>query len=109
MDSCSGQGSESLECFFDQVEEYTAFYGWDGQGARAYLQSTALLYVKRVRSADRREIQSSSSHTPSRDSPRRRSASRTDVPIAERGPRSAATARATDISPRNVLLNGSTE
>ncbi len=33
MDSYSGQGSESLEGFFDQVEEYTAFYGWDGQEA----------------------------------------------------------------------------
>ncbi len=27
MDSYSGQGNESLEGFFDQVEEYTAFYG----------------------------------------------------------------------------------
>ncbi len=29
MDSYSGQGSESLEGFFDHVEEYTAFYGWE--------------------------------------------------------------------------------
>ncbi len=28
-----GMGSESLEGFFDQVEEYTTFYGWDGQEA----------------------------------------------------------------------------
>ncbi len=50
MDSYSGQGSESLEGFFDQVEEYTAFYGWDGQEvcrqARAHLKNTALSYVK---------------------------------------------------------------
>ncbi len=45
MDSYSGQGSESLEGFFDQVEEYTAFYSWDGQ-ARALLNNTALSYVK---------------------------------------------------------------
>ncbi len=52
MDSYSGQGSESLEGFFDQVEEYTAFYGWDGQEAcrqaRAHLKNTALSYVKRA-------------------------------------------------------------
>ncbi len=48
--SYSGQGSESLEGFFDQVEEYTAFYGWDGQEAchqaRAHLKNMALSYVK---------------------------------------------------------------
>ncbi len=62
----------------------------------------------RVRSADRREIQSSLSCTPSRDSHRgwsasldRRSRSR-DAP-----PPSATTARATGISPRNAPLRGS--
>ncbi len=52
MDSYSGQGSESLKSFFDQVEEYTAFYGWDGQEAccqaLAYLKNTALSNVKRA-------------------------------------------------------------
>ncbi len=50
MDSYSGQGSESLEGFFDQVEEYTAFYGWDGRDAcrqvHAHLKNTVLSYVK---------------------------------------------------------------
>ncbi len=50
MESYSGQGSESLEGFFDQVKEYTAFYGWDGQEAchqaRAHLKNMALSYVK---------------------------------------------------------------
>ena len=57
MDSYSGQGSESLEGFFDKVEEYTAFYGWDGQEAcrqaRAHLKNTALSYVKRAPFAPR--------------------------------------------------------
>ncbi len=47
MDSCSGQRSESLEGFFDQVKEYIAFYGWDGQEACrqgcAHLKNTALV------------------------------------------------------------------
>ncbi len=50
MDSYSGQGSESLKGFFDQVEEYPAFYGWDEQEAchqaRVLLKNTALSYVK---------------------------------------------------------------
>ncbi len=50
MDTYSGQGSESLDGFFDQIEEYTAFYGWDGQEAchqaRANLKNMALSYVK---------------------------------------------------------------
>ncbi len=53
----SGQGSESLEDFFDQVEEYTGFYGWDGQKACcqacAYLKNTALSYVKHALFAPR--------------------------------------------------------
>ncbi len=57
MDSYSGQGSESQEVFFDQVEEYTALYGWDGQEAcrqvRAHLKNTVLSYVKRVPFAPR--------------------------------------------------------
>ncbi len=52
IDSYSDQGSESLEGFFDQVKEYTTFYGWDRQEACcqvcAHLKYTALSYVKRA-------------------------------------------------------------
>ena len=52
IDSYSGEGSERLEGFFDQVQEYTTFYGWDGQEAsrqvRALLKNTALSFVKRA-------------------------------------------------------------
>ncbi len=61
-----------------------------------------------VRSADRREIQSSSSRTPSRNRHRDDQPPPTDVSVAEMAIPSATAARATGISPRTALQKGST-
>ncbi len=52
MDVFEGEGNDQLDTFFDQVEEFAAFFYWDEREtcrqARAHLRGTALAYVKRA-------------------------------------------------------------
>ncbi len=52
MDVFKGEGNDQLDTFFDQVEEFAAFFHWDEREtcrqARAHLRGTALAYVKRA-------------------------------------------------------------
>ncbi len=52
MDVFKGEGNNQLDTFFDQVEEFAAFFHWDEREtcrqARAHLRGTALAYVKRA-------------------------------------------------------------
>ncbi len=52
MDVFKGEGNDQLDTFFDQVEEFAAFFHWDEREtcrqARAHLRGTALAYVKWV-------------------------------------------------------------
>ncbi len=53
MDVFKVEGNDQLDTFFDQVEEFAAFFHWDEREtcrqARAHLRGTALAYVKRAR------------------------------------------------------------
>ncbi len=52
MDVFKGEKNYQLDTFFDQVEEFAAFFHWDEREtcrqARAHLRGTALSYVKRT-------------------------------------------------------------
>ncbi len=52
MDVFKGEENDQLDTFFDQVEEFAAFFHWDEREtcrqARAHLRGTALAYVKRA-------------------------------------------------------------
>ena len=52
MNVFKGEGNDQLDTFYDQVDEFAAFFHWNEREtyrqAGAHLRGTALAYVKRA-------------------------------------------------------------